>query len=83
MNRVLSADTSPDAYARQLDAWRAMSPADKLALVREMTQAVLLLEREGLRRRHPTLGPAELHQAAIDRRLGPALAARVYPRAPR
>ncbi|HNV73649.1 MAG: hypothetical protein IPK33_20700 [Gemmatimonadetes bacterium] len=78
MSSALSADTSPDASAAQQAAWRAMSPAEKLAQVRALTTAVLWLEREGLRRRHPTFGPAQLHRAAIERRLGPELTARVY-----
>lgn len=66
------------AAAEQRAAWRALSPTDKLALVREATEAVLWLEREGLRRRHPTMGPDALHRAAVERRLGAALAARAY-----
>ncbi len=79
MRSVLSIDTSPAASTVQLAAWRAMSPAQKLAQVRGLTTAVLWLEREGLRRRHPTLGADALHRAAIERRLGADLAARVYP----
>jgi hypothetical protein len=70
-------DTSAAAGAVQLAAWRAMSPAEKLGQVQALTTAVLWLEREGLRRRYPLLGPGELHRAAVVRRLGPALAARV------
>lgn len=83
MPPVLSADTSPAAGAVQLAAWRAMTPSEKLAQVRQLTTAVLWLEREGLRRRHPMFGPAALHRAATERRLGPDLTARVYPLAPR
>jgi hypothetical protein len=67
----------------QLAAWRSMSPAEKLAQVQALTTAALWLEREGLRRRHPSLGPDELHHAAVARRLGPELAARVFPPARR
>jgi hypothetical protein len=56
-----------------------MSPSDKLAQVRALTRAVLWLEQEGLRRRHPSLSPNELHRAAVMRRLGADLAARAYP----
>ncbi len=75
----LSADTSVAAAAVQINAWRAMSPAEKLAQAQALTTLVLWLEREGLRRRHPSLTPVELHQAAVTRRLGPALVARAYP----
>lgn len=60
-----------------------MTPSAKLAQVRELTKAVLWLEREGLRLRHPTFGPEALRHAAIERRLGPELTARAYPPAPR
>src|SRR5687767_8657986 len=77
MRPPLSIDTSTAASAVQLAAWRAMSPAEKLVQVQALTTAVLWLEREGLRRRHPLLSPDELHRAAVVRRLGPDLAARV------
>lgn len=79
MPPVFSADTSPDALAVQLAAWRAMTPGEKLAQVRALTTAVLWLEREGLRRRHPSFAASQLHRAAIERRLGHELMARVYP----
>lgn len=82
MSVVLSADTSPEASAVQLAAWRAMTPVEKLAQVRDLTRAVLWLEREGLRCRHPAYDDADLHRAAAERRLGADLAARVYPLAP-
>jgi Xaa-Pro aminopeptidase len=76
-------DTSPDASAAQRAAWRAMTPSEKLEQVRALTRTVLWLEREGLRRRHPSFDPAQLHRAAIERRLGPELSARVYASSPR
>jgi len=76
-------DTSPDAGAAQRAAWRAMTPGEKLEQVRALTITVLWLEREGLRRRHPTFDPAQLSHAAIERRLGPELTARVYASSPR
>lgn len=83
MPAPLSSDTSAAAAAVQLAVWRAMSPTQKLEQVGALTKAVLLLEREGLRLRHPTLGPDELHRAAMVRRLGPELAARVINADPR
>ncbi len=78
MRAPLSIDTSAAAGAVQFAAWRAMSPAEKLAQVQALSTAVLWLEREGLRRRYPGLDPNELHRAAVVRRLGPELAARVH-----
>lgn len=82
MRAPLSLDTSAAADAVQFAVWRAMSPAEKLVQVQALTTAVLWLEREGLRRRYPSFGPEELHRAAVVRRLGPDLAARVHPSAP-
>ena len=79
MIQSLSADTTAAAAAVQFAAWRAMTPAEKLAVVGSITTMVLRLEREGLRRRNPTFSEEELHHAAIVRRLGRALADRVYP----
>ena len=79
MPAPLSTDTAATAAAVQVAAWRAMTPAGRLAQVGALTAAVLHLEREGLRRRHPSLTPDELHRAAIMRRLGPVLADEVYP----
>lgn len=78
MTHRLSSDTSLDATDAQLAIWRSMTPAARLAQAASLTRAVLWLEREGLRRRHPWMTAAELHLAAIKRRLGPELTARVY-----
>jgi hypothetical protein len=81
MPRPLSTDTSAAAAEVQFSVWRAMSPAQKLEQVRALTRMVLWLGREGLRRRDPSPTPEELHLAAVARRLGPELFARVYPAA--
>ncbi len=77
---ALSSDTTPAAAEAQLAAWRAMTPGEKLEQVRALSQAVLRLELEGLRRQHPTFTVEQLHQAAAERRLGPELAARIRSR---
>jgi hypothetical protein len=78
MSPSLSSDTSADASDAQLAVWRAMTPAGRLAQAAELTRTVLWLEREGLRRRHPSFSEAELRWASIERRLGPELSARIY-----
>jgi hypothetical protein len=78
MSFPLSPDTSTAAAAAQFAVWRAMSHAEKLGQVRSLTAAVLRLELQGLARRHPSLSSHELHRAAVTRRLGPELAARVH-----
>jgi len=44
-------DTSAEAQARQLEAYRAMKPEDRLRLADEMTTEVRTLARSGVRAR--------------------------------
>ena len=50
---VLAADTTADIERRQIEAWRRLSPADKLRLVSDATRAATTLSLAGIRRRHP------------------------------
>lgn len=76
---VLAADTTADIEHRQVDAWRRLSPLERLRLVSEATRAVLNLSLAGIRRRHPHASEREcfLRLAAIM--LGVDTARRVYP----
>lgn len=74
----LSLDTTPDIAARQMARWRAMSPAEKLALVRELNLSLLGLERAGIRLRQPGITDQEIARIVADRRLGVELARRVH-----
>jgi hypothetical protein len=73
----LSVDTTPAATEAQFAAWRRMSPAEKLAQVELLNAKELLLEREGLRMRNPSISEEEIRRAVLVRRLGPELAAKV------
>jgi hypothetical protein len=45
--RTQAFDTDPAIEERQIEAWRAMTPAQKLAIVSQLTRASLLrLDRE-------------------------------------
>ncbi|MBA3853573.1 MAG: hypothetical protein C0503_04105 [Gemmatimonas sp.] len=74
----LSPDTSEAAAALQFEAWRRMSPTEKLAAVATLTASVRWLEREGWRRRHPHLSDVEIQFAIARVHLGDGLAERVY-----
>jgi len=50
-------DTSIDAYRRQVDAYRSMTPAERLRLAAEMSADVRALAESGIRRRHPDWSP--------------------------
>jgi len=78
---VLSDDTSREIEARQVEAWRQMSPAERLRLVSTTSRAVVELSRAGIRQRYPTASEREcfLRLAAIV--LGVEAARRVYPEA--
>ena len=75
----LTLDTSAEVERVQIERWRQMSPAEKLAIVSGLTQAAYQLALAGVRLRYPDASPREqfLRLALIT--LGPALARRAYP----
>jgi hypothetical protein len=78
---ILSADTTVDIEDRQIAAWRRMSPAERLWVVRDATRAVTELALAGIRSRYPQASEREcfLRLAAI--RLGVETTRRIYPEA--
>jgi hypothetical protein len=71
-------DTSAEARERQLDAYRAMRPEDRLRLADEMSTEIRSLARAGIRARHPELASDEDVGAELARiLLGPELAGAV------
>jgi hypothetical protein len=75
----LALDTSPEIEQLLVERWRAMSPAEKAAIVSGLTTAAYDLALAGVRRRHPNSSPREqfLRLAVIT--LGRDLARRAYP----
>lgn len=78
---LLSADTTDDIEQRQLEAWRRLSPEQRLRLVSETTRAVTNLSLAGLRRRYPGAGDRELFLRLAAIRLGVTTTRRLYPEA--
>jgi phosphoserine phosphatase len=76
---ALSADTSSDAQKIQIARWREMSPAEKLRLVTQLSQAVDALALAGIRAAYPSASPRECFLRLACRRLGDELALRAYP----
>jgi hypothetical protein len=76
---ILSADTSVEIEDRQIDAWRRLSPAERLRLASEASRAATTLSLAGIRRRYPHATEREcfLRLAAI--RLGIDTVRRIYP----
>lgn len=71
---LLFSDTSPEAEAVLLDGLRRMPGWRKLQVVGQLNARMRTLLLAGLRARHPTAGPTELHRRLADLLLGPALA---------
>lgn len=67
-------DTSPDAWARQIEAIRALAPQDRLRLLATMSDEVREIARDGIRHRHPDWTAAEVETALAELLLGTALA---------
>jgi hypothetical protein len=60
-------DTSADAHARQLEAYRAMRPEERLRLADQMSAEVLALARSGIRARDAGNASEEDVEAALAR----------------
>ena len=75
----LAADTSPAIEARQIEAWRRMTPTEKAAVVTGLTRATFDLALAGIRQRYPDASPRDqfLRRAVLLH--GRELAARAYP----
>jgi len=76
-------DTSPDAWAIQLEAWRRMGPARRVDVAVAMSEELVQLSRAGIRMRHPEYDDEAVRLAEIRHRLGDALFAKAFPDAPR
>jgi hypothetical protein len=76
---VLAADTSADIEQRQVDAWRRLSPLERLRLVSDTTRAAMNLSLAGIRHRHPHASERECFLRAAAIRLGVDTVRRIYP----
>jgi hypothetical protein len=75
----LAFDTPLDIERRQVDAWRAMSPAEKAALVGGLTRASYAMAFAGVRHRHRGASPREQFLRVAILTLGEELARAAYP----
>ena len=76
---VLSADTSPVVERLQIDAWRRMSPLDKVRTVDALTRDTQALALAGIRRRHPGASERECFLRLAVLKLGREATIRLYP----
>jgi hypothetical protein len=72
-------DTSEEAYRRQMDAFRAMWPAERLRIADAMSTEVRTLAEAGIRKRRPGASSEEVSDELARLMLGPELAARSRP----
>lgn len=72
-------DTDAEAERRQIERWRAMSPAETLALVGELNAACDRMALAGIRMRHPGASEREQFLRLAVIKLGHDLALHAYP----
>jgi len=72
------ADSTPDVQRLRDELYRALTPAEKLRKVTELTHAAAQLSLAGLARRHPGAGHAELLLRLAALRLGAEAVSRAY-----
>jgi hypothetical protein len=77
-----SFDTSPEAYAVQLSAWRRMGPQRRLLLAMQMSDEIRQVTLAGIRHRHPEYTEEEARFALFRQLLGHELFVRAWPHAP-
>lgn len=70
-------DTPRDALRAQYAALRRITPAQRLALMDDLTMLARSMSREGVRRRHPGLAEPELDALFFELVLGKDLATKV------
>lgn len=71
-------DTSPVAFAKLVELQRAMSPDQKLHLTFELSDMLMKLAEEDVRRQYPAAGEREIFLRTAARRLGRDLMIRAY-----
>ena len=70
--RTQSADTSIDVDRMLVRRYRAMSPADKVRIVRQLSRTTQELALAGLRQRYPHASPREMQLRLAATRLDAA-----------
>ena len=72
-------DTSEAAWARQLELYRQMTPAQKFAIAIDLTSVVRELACSGIRMRHPEYTDDEVRRALAALIYGREVAERLWP----
>jgi len=72
--RSIPADTDPEAFEVLVECWRAISIADRVTMVDQITADVELLARLGIQAAHPEMSEVEVRHELARRRFGAELA---------
>ncbi len=75
-------DTSAEAHAFQMAAYRRMSPEERSELALRMSDDVRRIAAEGIKQRHPHYSEREVRRALVALLYGKEAAAKVWPGEP-
>lgn len=75
----ISMDTTPEAHAAQIDAYRRMSGKERSAVTFRLNQLARETAVEGIRARHPDYGEEQLRLALFRLLFGDELTRAVWP----
>jgi len=75
-------DTSLAAHQAQIDCYRRMTPAARVAAAAEMSEDTRAIAAAGIRARHPTYSGTDVRHALLRLLLGDELFRRAWPHAP-
>lgn len=77
-----SRDTSLAAHEAQMECYRRMTPAARVAAAAEMSEDTRAIAAAGIRARHPMYSGSEVRHALLRLLLGDDLFRRAWPHAP-
>lgn len=75
----LPADTSPEAYGAQIEAYRRMGGPARCAIAFRLTELARLAAEAGIRQRHPEYDEHQVRRAFFRLRLGDELMRTIWP----
>lgn len=77
-SRSIPADTDPEAFREQVRRWRAMTVAERVALIEQVNADVELFAVAGIVADRPELSEVEIRHELARRRFGARLADEAY-----
>lgn len=68
---IRPADTTPDAWRRQIAIFRGLTGSERVAMAWSMSEAARELSVAGIRHRHPDWTAAQVTKALVEQLHGP------------